>query len=47
MNTDNWVNDMVYTCDDCGVNFKVYFEEEETTTFCPSCASRNLSHYEE
>lgn len=47
MNTDNWVNDMIYTCDNCGKTFKVYFKEEETTQFCPSCASRNLSCYEE
>lgn len=43
MNEETWINDMTYICDDCGARFRVYFEEGETTNFCPSCASRNLT----
>lgn len=43
-----WINDGIWYCGDCEINFKVYVEgDEPTVNFCPSCANRALRLIEE
>lgn len=43
-----WINDMIYKCESCGIVFKVYTKDDEPrTNFCPTCGSRKLRDIEE
>jgi len=40
---EEWINDNIWHCNDCGITFKVYaLDEEPSVSFCPVCSSRDI-----